>query len=465
MRGITRLSVLSLSLVVLSGCWLDDDDNDTTTVTPPPEPEVQSTYVRVHHTSADAPNVNVLADGNAVLEDVPYHASSNVLELDEGTYSITVQGILPDQSTADVIGPADLEFAADTRYEIFAIGDVSDETLEPLVLSNPVSAVADGESRIQVVHAAYGAPTVDVYLTAPDEELASASPAVTLEYADDSGQVEVPAGDYRVRLTPAGETTVVYDSGSVSLADGGDYIIAATNNVSTGNSPVTLQISTGEETLVVPDANAGSDVRVVHASADAPNVDVTLNNASEAQIQDLAFGSVAGYLNVEAGDYLVDVAAAGGSPVVFDDVELPLALATSYSVYAVGALENINLQVLTEERRRIATAAQLQIVHASPSAGNVDIYLTETDDISDAEPVFSDVPFDADALVSTGNVQVTPGDYFATVTATGTKDAAIGPVALTLSAEGIYTIVATDSAGGGLPPQVILLDDLAPAQP
>ena len=69
MRGITKLSVLSLSLVVLSGCWLDDDDNDTTTVTPPDEPEVR-TYMRVHHTSADAPNVNVLVDGNAVLEDV-----------------------------------------------------------------------------------------------------------------------------------------------------------------------------------------------------------------------------------------------------------------------------------------------------------------------------------------------------------------------------------------------------------
>jgi hypothetical protein len=126
---------------------------------------------------------------------------------------------------------------------------------------------------------------------------------------------------------------------------------------------------------------------------------------------------------------------------------------------------NINLQVLTEQRRPIATAAQLQIVHASPSAGNVDVYLTETDDISNAEPALSDVPFDADALVSSGNIQVAPGEYFATVTATGTKDAAIGPVALTLDALGIYTIVATDSDGGGLPPQVILLDDLAPAQP
>lgn len=465
MRGITKLSVLSLSVVVLSGCWLDDDDNNNTTVTPPPEPEVQSSYVRVHHTSSDAPNVNVLADGSAILENVPYHASSGILELDAGTYSVTVEGILPDASTVDVIGPADLEFAADTRYEIFAIGHVADESLEPLIVSNTVTDVAAGESRIQVVHAAYGAPTVDVYLTAPDDELASAAPAVTLEYGADSGQLDVPAGDYRVRLTPAGETTVVYDSGTLPLADGGDYIVAATNNVSTGESPVTLQIAEGDETIIVPDVNAGSDIRVVHASPDAPNVDVTLNNAAEPQIMDLAFGNATDYLNVPAGEYLVDVAAAGGSPVVFDDVPLTLATATSYSVYAVGELANINLQVLTESRRRIATAAQLQIVHASPAAGNVDIYLTTTEDISGADPVFADVPFDATNLVSTGNVQITPGDYFATVTAAGTKDAAIGPVALSLDALGIYTIVATDSDGGGLPAQVILLDDLAPAQP
>ena len=151
-----------------------------------------------------------------------------------------------------------MTFNADTRYEIFAVGNVSDESLEPLVISNPVSDVASGNSRIQVVHAAYNAPGVDVYLTAPDAALADASPAATLEFSDDSGQVSVEAGDYRVRLTPVGETTVVYDSGTITLPDGGDYIMAATDNTATGDSPVTLQISTGDGTVLVPDANAGS---------------------------------------------------------------------------------------------------------------------------------------------------------------------------------------------------------------
>ena len=332
-----------------------------------------------------------------------------------------------------------------------------------MVLSNPVSDVAAGESRIQVVHAAYGAPTVDVYLTAPDAELSSASATLTLAYGEDSGQVDVENGDYRIRLTGAGDDAVVYDSGTVSLADGGDYIIAATNNVAanSASSPVTLQVSDGETTTLINDADAGADVRVVHAVADAPNVDVTLNDAADPQIADLAFLSATDYLNLEAAEYSVDVAAAGGSPVVLEDLPLEVENAMSYSVYAVGELSTIGLQVLTEERRSVATEAKIQLVHAAPSAGNVDIYVTATDDISGADAAFTDVPFDAEGLVSTGNVALTPGDYVVTVTATGTQDIAIQTPLLTLEGGGIYTAVAVDATSGGLPPQLILMDDLA----
>nr|WP_324186771.1 DUF4397 domain-containing protein [Idiomarina sp. FeN1] len=64
----------------------------------------------------------------------------------------------------------------------------------------------------------------------------------------------------------------------------------------------------------------------------------------------------------------------------------------------------------------MATAAQVQIVHASPSAGPVDIYVTASDDISAADPVFTAVPFDSASLASTGYVALTPGDYVVTLT-------------------------------------------------
>lgn len=458
MKGITKLSAAAVAVLTLSGCdWFDGDDDTNTTVEPPPP---SSTFVRVHHTSPDAPDVNVLVNGAAALESVPYQTSSGVLELDAGDYEIQVDGILPGGEVATVIGPADLSFMADTRYEIFAVGKVGDESIAPLILSNAVAPVTDGNVRVQVVHAAPDAPDVDVYVTAPDAALADETAVGTLTFGDNTAQLEVPTGDYQIRVTVAGDpAAVAFDSGTVNLDAGADLVIAAVANTAAGESPVALQVSDGTTTELVYDVNSGSNLRVVHASADAPNVDITLNNAAEAAIPDLAFGDFAGYVNLSAADYLVDVAATGGAPVVIDDAELTLELGAQYSVYAIGGLADLTLAVLPETNRSIATAAQLQVVHASVSAGNVDIYLTATDDISEAEPAVPNVPFTIDDLVSTGNLQVPAGDYVVTVTAAGTKDAAIGPVPVTLAAGGVYTAVAVDANGGGLPPQLILMDD------
>lgn len=465
MNGITKLGLAMSAAIFVSAC--DSDNNstgDNNTVTPPVTPA--STFVRVHHSVADAPDVNVLVDGSATLEAVPFGASSGVLELEEGSYSIQVDGILPDESVATVIGPADLDFAADTRYEIFAVGTVADETIAPLIIENPVSDIAAGNFRLQVVHAAPSAPAVDVYLTEVDADLSTEQPAATLEFTDYTAQLDVPAGAYQVRVTAAGDpSAVVFDSGTAEFAEGEDLVVAAVTNTGTGPSPIMLQVADGEGAQLIASADAGGELRIVHASADAPAVDITVNNAATPAVADLAFLEFTDFINLPGDDYLVDVAAAGGDPVVIDDAALTLAESQRVSVYAVGALgdSSLTLAVVEDDARRIATEAQVQLVHASPSAGPVDIYVTATSDISEATPAFADVPFDAAALVSTGYVSLVPGTYFVTVTAAGTQTAAIGPIELTLEGAGVYTAVAVDATGGGLPPQLILMDDLAPA--
>lgn len=462
MNGITKLSLAATAAFVLAACG-SSSTNDDDDVAVPPQP-TPTTSLRVHHSVADAPDVNVLANGNAVLEAVPYGASSGVLSVDAGDYSLQVDGILPDGSVATVIGPADATFSQNTRYEIFAIGSAADGTIEPLIFANMDSEIDAGNARLQVVHASPAAPTVDIFLTAPDADLTAEAPAATLQFGDFTGQLDVPAGEYQVRITVAGDpAAVAYDSGAIELPDGADLVVAAVNNTATGASPVMLQIADGEGSMLLPDVNAGADIRVVHASADAPPVDVTVNNAASPAIAGLAFGSGTDFINLPAADYLIDVAAAGGTPVVIDDAPLSLATGDALSVYAVGALGDgsLTLAVVGDAQRRVATEAQVQLVHASPSAGNVDIYVTATDDISGASPAFADVPFDSTALVSTGYVSLLPGDYVVTVTAAGTQTAAIGPIPLTLEGGGIYTAVAVDSEGGGLPPGLILLDDLA----
>ncbi|MDF2179996.1 CHRD domain-containing protein [Aliiglaciecola sp. CAU 1673] len=471
MRGISKILTVCAIPVLLSGCWLDDDDNNTTApvpeppTTPTPDPTPQ-TNVRITHAVADAPAVNILANGAllAGLENVDYQVSSGWLTIDEGSYSIQVDARLPGQMTTPVIGPADLSFMGGKTYDVLAVGNVA--TIEPLIIENDETAVTAGNARVQVLHGAANAPMVDIYVTAPDAELQASAALATLSFKEFSAQTEVPAGDYRVRITPAGTLDVVFDSDTLTLPDGADLLVAATDNVGAGDSPVTLLAIDSSGAGKVWDADGGAHLRVVHGVADAPAVDVLINNAATPtapQLDGLAFPDDSGFLPVPAGTYLVDVVAdADNSLVVIDDAELTLNQGQIATVIAHNALSDIALAVLDDDARPLATAAKVRIVHASPSAGEVDIYVTADDDISDDTPAFTAVPFSSPVLATTGYVELAEGSYYVTVTGTGSKEAAIGPLMLDFSAGQVATAIALDATDGGLPPQVALFDDAQP---
>ncbi|MBT8096176.1 MAG: DUF4397 domain-containing protein [Woeseia sp.] len=81
-------------------------------------------------------------------------------------------------------------------------------------------------------------------------------------------------------------------------------------------------------------------------------------------------------------------------------------------------------------------------------------------DISMPEPLLADVAFKA----NTGFLSVTLGDYDITVTGTGSKVAAIGPLTVTIEGGGEYTAIGRlDTDGDGGPPfGLILMDEFAP---
>jgi hypothetical protein len=452
MRWNKNLVAFGIALLVISGC--NDSDPAPEIIAPPP---VNAT-IKVVHAVSDAPDVAVNANGSVAVANLAFGEVAGPVSVAAGNFSTSVDAKLPGAQMATVIPQTSLSLGQATDYVIFAVGKAADSSIEPLVVNFPQTAVSSGNVRLRVVHAAASAPTVDIHLTAPGDALSAGTVAATLDFKDSTGDVTVAAGDYRVRVTPAGSlTTVVYDSGTVALASGTDLTIAALDSRFAGPAPVSLLalVQGGDTSLELLDESTVSAVRVVHDVSDAPAVDVLVNDAEA--INALSFPDFTDYAELAPDTYNVKVAADADNSVVVIDADLELEAGAYYTVHAVGSLTESSIEplVVMDNPRRIATAAQIRVIHGSSLAGPVDVYLTANSDITSATAALTNVPFKADS----GYIQVPAGDYFVTVTPTGSKTAAIGPVAVTLDANNIYTAVARDGEGLTADLGLILLDD------
>lgn len=437
------------ALTLLSGCNSDDD--------PAQAEPVAMTSLKVVHAVSDAPAVKLDGGDRIQVSRLDFAGSTVQLMLPAGSYNLKADALLPENKTARVIEANGLNLLENLNYTVFVVGSAANASIQPLVVTAPDTPVTAGNARVQVVHAAAAAPAVDIHLTVPETPLAAGTVTATLDFGKNTAPVQVTAGNYRVRITlPGTVSPVLFDSGTVNLAAGADVTVAAINNRFAGTAPVSLLAVNADGTFAdIKDSNSKADVRVVHAVSDAPAVDVLLNN--NPAITALKFPDATGYTSLAPASYNVKVAANADNSVVVINADLALTAGSYSTVIATGSLtqNNISPLVLTDVPRRIATEAKLRLVHASSLAGNVDIYLTKTNDISTATASFSNVPFKGDS----GYVAVTPGDYVVTVTAAGSKTAAIGPVALSLSGNKIYTAIARDNEGRTAPLGLILLDD------
>ena len=418
--------------------------------------------LRITHASADAPAVNVYVDGEVFLEAVDFAQTSGLIPIPgNSTLSVEVRGILPDQSEETVIGPVDLTFAAGERTDVLAINNLFSTsgalTIEPKVLDPVTIEAGVTDVRVTVLHAAPEVGTVDVYVTAPGDDLANNTPVAALSFGEAAGPVAISADtQYQVRITPTGTVDVVYDSGEASFPAGTELVLAAVENTfKLAPSPVTLLAIASASASQIPDIATGAAVRVVHNSADTPAVDILVNGT--AAITDLTFPNATQYdqLEAPAGTYTVAVAAAADPSIQPIVEEVTLVQTDSYTVIAAGSLANDALEaIITEDsRRNIATAAIVRVVHGAYAAVDipVDVYLTSDGVIADAEPVIAGLAYGE----ATAQLQATPSDYWVTVTAAGDKSVVAFDSGGTLALDGDvnYTVIARDPGEGqaGMP--------------
>jgi len=424
-QWLTR-ALLATAAFGLAACNSSDDDD-----------EMPTAQLRVVHASPDAPNVDVYANGSRVLADVPYKAASGLLTVPAGDLPLRVT-VAGTDTAVDAFTNALPTLEAGKIYTVFAAGKLAE--IAPLAIVEDNSVPAAGQLKLRVVHASPSAGNVDIYLTAPGADLAVATPALSnVAFRADSGVLPVNAGSYQVRITAAGSKTVAYDSGTLELAVGEDFVVAAVD-ADNDVSPVSLLLLTRDAASPVTElADARARVRAIHAIPDAPAVDVLANGT--ALFSGVSFYAVSDYAAVPAADYAVAVATAVGGTEVISQA-LTLDKASNYSVFAIGLAAGSGATaprfLVAEDDLTMPSAgnAKVRVVHASPGAPNVDVYAA-------GNRVLANVPYPA----VSDYLQVPAGSYTFDVRPAGDADTVVQTLDATLEAGRSYTVVARGVVG------------------
>jgi hypothetical protein len=180
-------------------------------------------------------------------------------------------------------------------------------------------------------------------------------------------------------------------------------------------------------------------VLVVHASPDAPGVDILVDD-TKVNTAALTFPNNTAYLDVEAGQRNIKVNVSGANPAVTAiNTNVTFAKDKNYSVFAGNAVANIEPLLFEDNLAAPATGkAHVRFIHLSPDAPAVDVALTG------GAAVFPNISFKN----GTSFAPLDAGTYNLEVRVAGTQTVALPLPGVVLEAGKIYTVFAKGFLAG-----------------
>lgn len=176
---------------------------------------------------------------------------------------------------------------------------------------------------------------------------------------------------------------------------------------------------------------AQANVLVIHASPDAPGVDLLVDDVKQ-NTSALTYPQNTGYLKVNAGARNFKINVAGTTTTVIN-ANVTLEQDKSYSVFAIDSVSKISAVVVADDLSTPASGkAHVRFIHLSPNAPAVDIA------VDGGAVVFPNTSF----KVGTAFAPLDAGTYDLEVRVAGTQTVALDLDPINLEAGKIYTVFA-----------------------
>lgn len=399
---------------------------------------------RVLHASTDAPAVDVEALG---LDGVPYgtNTGATYLELDAGVVALDVNEDDGPRlaafrtSIADVF-PAPAGIPADLVTLVVANGFLDPAAnqdgpafgLHAVLASGAVAPLDGAAARIQIVHAAESLPSADIYTFPAGATPVSGEAAIQLDF-------QQATGFFDVESDAALDLYVVARGGDVAVE--GERVISDLD-VSFASNSVTrvVAIDTAPAQLLKLDSveapmdSTAVAVQILHGSSDAGTVDVFVEKfnagvpSGTPVADDVMFGGFTAVAPLDAANRVVTLTDSTDPVAAIASTTAPLKTLPGASLLVIASGSGDDFGVIAvaadgdaETPATVVTldagTAELQAIHNSDSAGDVDVYIG--DDVAASAFTFQtatpflNVPIPVDVEVTaTGMMDdVTGGAY------------------------------------------------------
>lgn len=442
-------------LIGITGCYHQDDNN---LLELPPVGAI-----RVVHALGDGPVLRFSSD-LAVIATLAFAESSPAVITDLGDIGVDVT--FTDPATllmTPLLSDVPVTLTEDRLVTLIVHGSFAVPQIMIIdTMVNDLDATAD---EIELRYANATQDSVDVYLTDADELLAMVSPSQTLAGGAFSDSIVATASDnFRLRVTRENDATVVYDSGPFIILAGALRDFTVVESFGPRADALGVIIASEVSTLVFLNQVDTAEIRSLNAVADEDSIDVDITDqATAANIASdtVPFGDLSAFTEFTPVDVTASHSVASDPGNVAFQLDLESAPTVFYTFVAAGSQGNQTLTgdfVASADMRPIETVARVHFVHASESAGSVDVfYLDPGESPVDGQPAVAGV-----GLFDDFRSSVFEGAIDVYVTNAGTTAELVGPVQVNLASRDLLLFHITDSVGGGAPIQFNVSVEPAP---
>ncbi|RCW77282.1 DUF4397 domain-containing protein [Saliterribacillus persicus] len=197
---------------------------------------------------------------------------------------------------------------------------------------------------------------------------------------------------------------------------------------------------------VFADDHENAMVRILHASPDAPEVDVYLNG--DAVVEGAGFKAATDYMEVPAGEHEVEIYPAGTMDEAVISETLTVEAGMAYTVAATGMLDSLELTVGMDSMEVADGMTKVRVGHLSPDAPTVDVGLIDGDTLFEGAtfPAITDY-MELDAGTYDLEIRTAEGDQVLDLSGTTLEENTVYSVFAVNTAENLEVLMLEDYSG------------------